>query len=165
MSWSRAIVLGALCAAAVACSGQRSPRTSAAPSAPGDPSGAMAQRPAVAPGGDPHDEIAALDREIAAALSRAQLAPPDTAPCSGAACATAMSEPFAAPSAADPACHPAASARCGEVCTVSDSICKNQQRICELARRLAGDDWAAGKCTSARASCRTAHDSCCSCVR
>jgi hypothetical protein len=37
--------------------------------------------------------------------------------------------------------------------------------ICELARQLAGDDWAAHKCESARAACQAAHDSCCACVR
>ncbi|HEX7837935.1 MAG TPA: hypothetical protein VF469_10760, partial [Kofleriaceae bacterium] len=82
----------------------------------------------------------------------------------GAACASAMAEPFATPTTADPACHPQASARCKDACTLSDSICNNQQRICDLAKQLAGDDWAAGKCTSARASCQAAHASCCSCV-
>jgi hypothetical protein len=151
-------VLGAICAAAIACGAARPP--SAAPAAAPE----MGRRPEAAPGGDPHDEIAALDREIAAQLSRAQVAPPATAACSGAACQAAMAEPFATPSTTDPACHPQASARCKDVCTLSDSICKNQQRICELASQLVGDDWAAGKCTTARASCQTAHDSCCSCV-
>jgi len=151
-------VFGAICVAAIACGAARPP--SAAPPAAQD----MGQRSAAVPGGDPHDEIAALDREIAAQLSRAQVAPPAAAACSGAACAAAMIEPFATPSTTDPACHPASSARCSDVCTLSDSICKNQQRICDLAKQLAGDDWAAGKCTSARASCQAAHDSCCSCV-
>jgi hypothetical protein len=147
------IWFGAVCAVAIACGAARPPP--AAPAAAPD-MGQVAS-------GDPHDEIAALDREIAAQLSRAQVAPP-TAACSGAACAAAMAEPFATPTPTDPACHPQSSARCQDVCTLSDSICKNQQRICELANQLAGDDWAAGKCTSARASCQAAHDRCCSCV-
>jgi hypothetical protein len=68
------------------------------------------------------------------------------------------------PPAADPACHPAATERCTDACTVATSICTNQQKICDLANQLAGDDWAAGKCERARASCRAAHDNCCSCV-
>lgn len=148
------LLLGAACAAVIACAGG-SPRSAPA---------AAVQSPA--PSG-PRDEIAALDREIAAQLTQAQVAPPAVAACSGAACTTAMAEPFAtpsAPSAGDAACHPAPGPRCHDVCTLSDSICKDQQRICELAKQLAGDDWAAGKCTSARASCQAAHDSCCSCV-
>lgn len=158
MRFALGIAFGAICAAAIACSAARPP--SAAPPAAQD----MGQRPEAAPAGDPRDEIAALDREITAQLSRAQVVPPVAAACSGAACATAMAEPFATPSTTEPACHPQASARCGDVCTLSGSICRNQQRICELAKQLVGDDWAAGKCTSARASCQAAHDSCCSCV-
>ena len=125
-----------------------------------------AEEPAAAPPagpGDPRAEIDALDRDIAADLARAHIPlPPET--CSGSACAVAMSEPFSTPSSGDPACHPASSDHCSDVCTLSTSICRNQDRICELARKLPGDDWAAGKCTRARASCQAAHDSCCRCV-
>lgn len=113
---------------------------------------------------DPHGEIDALDRQIADELARAQVAPPVTAACTGATCAEAMSAPFATPSTSDPACHPAPTDRCKDACTISTSICGNQQKICDLANQLAGDDWAAGKCERARASCQAAHDNCCSCV-
>lgn len=115
--------------------------------------------------GDRHAEIEALDREISDALARGGVATPTvTSSCHGEACATAMSEPFAVPAATDATCHPAASDRCTDACTISTSICNNQQRICDLAQQLAGDDWAANKCTSARASCQSARASCCSCV-
>jgi hypothetical protein len=112
---------------------------------------------------DPRAEIEALDRAITDELGRAHVAAPATAACTGAACATAMATPFAAP-ASGATCGPAPSDRCTDVCTLSTSICENQQKLCELAQRLPGDDWAANKCTRARASCTAAHDACCGCV-
>ncbi|HEX4417697.1 MAG TPA: hypothetical protein VH165_07350, partial [Kofleriaceae bacterium] len=97
-------------------------------------------------------------------LARAGVTPLAAALCSGPACAQAMSEPFAVPSAGDAACHPASTGKCTDACTLSTSICGNQDKICALARQLAGDDWAANKCTTARASCQAAHDHCCSCM-
>ncbi|HEU4729106.1 MAG TPA: hypothetical protein VFT22_14475 [Kofleriaceae bacterium] len=142
--------LGALavawCAAQLACSGAQKMAASPAPTQ-------------AAGAADPHAEIAALDRQIADEMARAHLAPPPLAGCSGAACAEAMSRPFALP-----ACRPKGTDRCSDACTLATSICDNQQKICDLAGKLAGDDWAAGKCESARASCQAAHDSCCSCV-
>ena len=153
------LVLAIACALALAgCGGARSAAAPARPAAASPSPLAPA-----APAGDPRAEIAALDRDIAAALSRGQIAPPPAAACSGAACATAMSAPFATPTSADPACHPAPVERCTDACTLAASICRDQDRICELARQLAGDDWAANKCTSARASCQAAHERCCSC--
>ncbi|HEX3764000.1 MAG TPA: hypothetical protein VHW23_35135 [Kofleriaceae bacterium] len=150
------VALAAAGVAVVACAGGPPGAKSSAPAE--QPAAAMPAAP-----GDPRAEIDALDRDIAADLARAHIAPPpDT--CSGSACAVAMSEPFITPTSSDPACHPASSDRCGDVCTLSSSICRNQERICELARRLPGDDRAAGTCTRARASCQAAHDSCCRCV-
>jgi hypothetical protein len=142
-----------LAAALVACAGG-SPKSSAvapAAMAPAQP-------------GDRHAEIEALDRQIADELARAHVTPPAAPACRGDACATAMSQPFAVPAATDATCHPAASDRCSDACTISTSICSNQDKICALAQQLAGDDWAANKCASARASCQAAHDSCCSCM-
>lgn len=149
-------VLGVLVAAALgaALGCRASPRMAAAPA------------PAVsaAPTGDPRAQIEALDREITDALTRARVAPPEIAACSGAACAQAMSQPFALPPGADPACRPAPSQQCTDVCTISTSICDNQQKICDLARQLDGDDWAANKCERARASCKASHEACCQCA-
>jgi hypothetical protein len=155
----RALLI-ASCAGAVACSGARS-KTAAAPAAESPASGSPA---AASSGGDPRAQIEALDRQITDELARAHVAPPAVAGCTGAACAAAMSAPFATPTTSDPACHPAATERCKDACTLSTSICDNQQKICDLANQLAGDDWAAGRCEHARASCQAAHDSCCSCV-
>lgn len=155
------LVLAAAWLAAIACGAGR-PATSSAPPAAETP-GAM---PPSAPGdthAGPRAEIDALDRDITAELARAQI-PPPPATCNGASCASQMSEPFSTPPPSEPTCHPASSDHCSDLCTLSTSICKNQQRICELAQQLTGDDWAAGKCTRARASCQAAHDACCRCV-
>jgi hypothetical protein len=122
------------------------------------------EAPAAAAPADPHAQIEALDRAITDELAQAHVAPPAPAACTGASCATAMATPFATPSVSDAACHPAASDPCREACTLSSSICANQAKICELAQQLPGDDWAATKCTGARASCQAAHDHCCSCL-
>ncbi|TMQ12658.1 MAG: hypothetical protein E6J91_20480 [Deltaproteobacteria bacterium] len=158
MRWTLAL-LAVAAAIATACGGARPASPAAAPMRAGPAAESLAPAP-----GDPRAEIDALDREITAALARAQLAPPAMASCAGASCQAAIAEPFATPQTSDPVCRPAASEKCKDVCTLSTSICRDQQRICDLARQLAGDDWAANKCTSARASCQAAHDSCCSCV-
>jgi hypothetical protein len=75
-----------------------------------------------------------------------------------------MSEPFATPLVTEPACRPAPGPRCADACTLASSICDNQDKICALARQLPGDDWAAGTCERARASCRAAHERCCGCA-
>jgi hypothetical protein len=144
-----ALLLGTCCALAIACGGARksaAPVTAASHGA-----------------GDPRAQIEALDRQIADDMARAQI-PPVAMPCTGAACAEAMSQPFATPTREDPQCRPASTPRCSDTCTLATSICTNQQKICELAQQLEGDDWAAGKCESARASCKAAHDQCCQCA-
>jgi hypothetical protein len=153
---ARVLLLGAACAAAIAC-GAGSARSSAPPVAPVD------NETSEVPPGDPHVRIEELDRDISAALARAQVRPP-VPTCSGAACAAEMSEPFSTP-AIDPACHPNPGGDpCSEVCTLSTSICRNQERICRIAQRLP-DNWAANKCIRARASCDAAHEACCSCMQ
>lgn len=118
--------------------------------------------PASAEPPDAHAQIEALDRQIADELRSAQLAVPAAA-CAGS-CATAVATPFAVPALDDAACHPAPSPTCTDACNLSSSVCTNQQKLCDLAAQLAGDDWAAGKCASARESCKTTRDRCCSCV-
>ncbi len=159
------LVLGAAGAAAVACSAGSARSSATAPAAP-----AMMSPDERHAADDRHAEIEALDREISDALARGNLAPPERASCRGATCAAAMSQPFVTPAApgtpgaSDASCRPAPSAACTDACTIATSICTNQQKICDLARQLAGDDWAANKCDRARASCTAAHERCCSCV-
>jgi hypothetical protein len=152
-------VLGAACVVAIACGGSR-PRSVTASAPAGESAAEGSQRAE----GDPRAEIDRLEREIAGEMQKAHVPQPPTAACSGAGCAAAMSTPFATPTTTDLQCRPATSERCTQACSLSTSICRNQQRICDLARQLPGDDWAANKCASARASCTAAHESCCSCI-
>ena len=53
---------------------------------------------------------------------------------------------------------------CGDVCSLADAICDNAEQICILADDLGKDDkWAQEKCASAKASCRDAKKKCCEC--
>lgn len=55
-------------------------------------------------------------------------------------------------------------ASCNDICSLADAICDNAESICGLADELGkGDDFAQGKCTSAKASCREAKQRCCGC--
>jgi hypothetical protein len=148
--------LAVACLAAIAC-GAGSVRSSAPPAAP-----SASAVPELA-SEDPHVQIEELDRDISAKLARAQI-PPPVATCSGPTCTTAIAEPFSTP-AIDPACRPTPRERCAQECTLATSICRNQERICTLAQHLPDDDWAANKCTRARASCQAAHDACCDCMQ
>jgi hypothetical protein len=53
---------------------------------------------------------------------------------------------------------------CKQSCTLSDSICANAKKICDLAGQMAGDAWAAQKCSDGNATCATAKKQCCECM-
>lgn len=109
---------------------------------------------ATMPASDPHAQIADLSSKIDA--ERAQLELPEPGG------AHAMAIAPVAP-VAPQACHPAATETCTSVCTLADSICGNADKICDLARQLAGDTWAADKCTAGKATCDAARAKCCGC--
>jgi hypothetical protein len=73
-----------------------------------------------------------------------------------------MAEPARSPQT-DATCKPAPSDTCNTSCTLSGSICKNKDRICDLAKDLADDD-SIGKCNKAAKTCKTAADKCCNCM-
>jgi len=135
---------------AVSCAAQHATAPAAAPQAQG---GALA---------DPHQEIEQLAAQIDAERAKLGLAAP-------AAEAVPMTphEPMAsqvAPlSTADATCRPAPSDTCRDTCELSDSICGNAKKICNLADQLAGDAWAEGKCREAKGLCDEAHGRCCGC--
>ncbi len=114
-----------------------------------------------------HQQIAALDKEIDDELARIGL--PATPPPACAQTRCAASSPLSVtvpPFATDPACRPPASDACKTSCTLSDSICANAERICELAKQLGGADaYANDRCARGKTSCETAHAHCCSCQR
>lgn len=67
------------------------------------------------------------------------------------------------PSSTDATCKPAKTDRCSSSCKLSDSICVNAGKICDIAKDLIGDKWAGDQCTKATATCNTSHETCCSC--
>jgi hypothetical protein len=120
--------------------------------------------PAIAdgnPGGDTHAQIEQLAAAVAADRDRMGLAAPVEPRIAGVA---GVAEPMSTPlSSQDPSCHHGTGDRCTTSCTLSDSICTNAAKICELAHQLAGDTWAADKCTSSQTTCEAAHAKCCAC--
>ena len=55
------------------------------------------------------------------------------------------------------------SATCSDTCQLSDSICDNAKKICDIANQLPGDDWAAKKCSEGNETCSAAKTQCCEC--
>jgi hypothetical protein len=111
---------------------------------------------------DSHAEIEQLSQQID--QQRAQMNLPSPAPIEPMAAHTSAQVPVPPPHAEDTTCHPASSETCSTSCTLSDSICKNADSICKLADGMPGDDWAAGKCTTAKQTCGDAHKRCCECT-
>lgn len=155
------LVLGALCAAAIACGGAQ--KSSYAPPGP-----VMATDAAPGPvAAGPRSELDELSRQIDADLATLGLSPqaaPANAciqpPCD----AAALSTSGAVSHTGDPSCKPAPSETCQSSCKLSDSICSNAGRICKIAGDLGGADaYANGKCASGKASCDAARGRCCGC--
>lgn len=144
------VAAGFLCMAIVACASAQ--RAAVAPTPASDAAGA----PQMAD--DPHAEIERLSQDIDVARGQIGLTAPS--PIGAPPPAEAMA---AVPLSTDATCQPAQTDRCTQSCKVSDSICNNAQRICDLAHDLPGDDWAAGKCATAKQTCDTAHERCCTC--
>jgi hypothetical protein len=95
----------------------------------------------------PHDQIEALAQQIE--TDRGSLKLPTTISAS-APPATCVRNP---------------SATCTQTCKLSDSICDNAKKICDIATtELANDDWAQKKCTENRSTCSVAAQQCCECV-
>lgn len=152
------LVLATSLGALVGCGASKRPSASPMTS-PADTSQAGTS-PAESLGRDPKAEIEELSAKVDAQRSELGLAEP--APMSpGAEPATPMAT---IPLSTDASCKPAKTERCQGSCKLSDSICTNASRICELAKDLITDDgWAANKCARANKTCEAAHDSCCSC--
>lgn len=120
--------------------------------------------PAAAPvaqhgGGDPHAEIERLSAQID--QQRQQMALPMAAT-PGQAPVQPMSVPLSAH--ADAQCHPAPTQTCTDSCTISDSICDNAKKICDIATELPGDAWASNKCVEGNETCAAAKKRCCDCA-
>jgi hypothetical protein len=148
------VVAGLACAAIIACSA--SPKTAMTPaSQPPVPATAHGAEPVPS---DPHAAIEYYAEQIDAQRKQMQL-PETVLPMSSQPVA-----PISAHASDDTTCHPASTATCGDVCRMSDSICDNSGKICKLADDLGDDEWAAGKCASAKQTCGDAHKRCCECT-
>ena len=53
---------------------------------------------------------------------------------------------------------------CNDICTIADHICDNAEAICDIAAELEDNEWAHGKCASAKASCCEVKQRCCACT-
>jgi hypothetical protein len=62
----------------------------------------------------------------------------------------------------DPKCKPANNDACKTSCTLTNSICSNADKICQLAIEM-NDSWARGKCIKANRSCEDSKVKCCGC--
>jgi hypothetical protein len=114
-----------------------------------------------------HAEIAQLDQAITDELTKRNLAVPADATC-GPACDMTAIAMDSKPVTDDPrmqSCKPGASDTCQDSCTLSDSICKNADRICSLAHQLGDHDaYANDKCVRGSQSCQASKQRCCSCL-
>lgn len=152
------ILVSAACAVFLSCAA--APRSSAMPA----PASDAGMSPVV--GSPPHEEIARLEAEIDAELARRSLpaaAPPS---CSGASCtATSDAIPMGTFQRVEgPSCKAPVNETCKDSCTMSDSICKNAERICTIAKQLGSDAWANEKCVKGTESCSQSQKLCCSCL-
>jgi hypothetical protein len=144
------------CVALAACAAGGSKKAMAPEAAPGQATGA--QSPEVLPG-SPHDQINQLEDQIT--ISRAELKLEEPAP--GTYSGTSAEPMGAKPALEDPKCKPAKNDTCTASCTLSDSICGNANKICEIAKTLPGDDWALNKCAKANTTCEQSRTKCCGC--
>lgn len=156
------LVLG-IAIAACAARSQKEPAPAAVPSRPESPSSM-----GVTPGASPRAELEILDDQITADMERLGIVRPQPAPdvCVADCEPQQMSTAVAAAAAQDPAtCKRSGSQTCTDACALSDSICTNAKRICDLAAQLGGTDaYANDKCHRGTASCEAATKRCCSCL-
>ncbi|MBK9031372.1 MAG: hypothetical protein IPL61_08545 [Myxococcales bacterium] len=120
------------------------------------PQRADTSAPPLAPVGAIHDQIVALDQQIAVDRDAQGGTAPDATAIEAAHTMSVLD--------AVGVCARPLDDTCGDVCTLSDSICGNASKICDLAGQLPGDDWAAERCDAGKATCVTASQRCCACA-
>jgi hypothetical protein len=149
------LVLGVAAALVVACAA--SPKQGAAPVPAPSRSNMQGAEPMMPPSQDPRAQIKFYSDQID--TQRKQLGMPETVlPMT-----THPTEASPPHAQQDPACHAGDNETCTNMCTLSNSICDNADKICKISDDLGDDEWAAGKCASARATCADAHKRCCAC--
>jgi hypothetical protein len=156
MKGSLGLVLGTLCAIVIACSASHKEATMA-PAVPPQQRSQEFPRP----NGPEADQIEQLSHEID--TQREQMNLPEPAHTNS--CANCARNPTEAMAAGQPSeCHRSESDTCKQTCTLSDAICGNAKKICDLANQLAGDQWATKKCSDGIDTCNAAKQRCCTCT-
>jgi len=153
------IIAGASCAALFACAAG-GPKSSTAPPSSSDSGMAPAME------SREHLEITRLEKQIDDELTRRSLPAASPPSCSGASCAQVSA---AIPMGSfervlGPSCKAPVNDTCKDSCVMSDSICKNAERICDIAKQLGNDAWANEKCVKGSESCAESQKRCCSCL-
>lgn len=153
------ILAGACCALLFACASGGQKRSAAV--SPSAADAGMAPAPS-----SEHDEITRLEGEIDAELVKRSLPAASPPSCSGASCAQVSAAiPMGNFTRVEgPSCKAPVNETCKDSCTMSDSICKNAERICTIAKQLDGDTWANEKCVKGSESCTQSQKLCCSCL-
>lgn len=147
------VLLGVVCAIALACGGARK--------------SAMAPPPGAAAGGalpavDRKGEIEQLEGEIRADLARMGLSETTPAgPCTD--CTPQRMNEQITLHGSDATCTPGTSDTCRDSCKLADSICTSAGKICTIAADMGNDTWANGKCVDGKTSCDRAKARCCGC--
>lgn len=113
--------------------------------------------------GDPRNEIDRLSQEIDAQLANSGVATMTPAACEATHACTA--QPYdVTPRVEDSTCKPATTDVCTQSCTLSDSVCDNAGKICNIATQLGGADaYANAKCQSGNDACKRTREKCCGC--
>lgn len=146
------------CWAVIACGGAQ--KTSAVQSGamPTAPAGSAETAPMP---GDRRDEIDQLVKAIDDELARGGVATLAPASC-GTECTP---EPYdVRPRVEDPTCKAPTTDTCTQSCTLSDSVCENAGKICNIAKQLGGADaYANEKCQSGNDACKRTREKCCDC--
>lgn len=146
----KSLLAAACCMVVIACAAGGRAKTAA----PESTAGAASPMPE-----SPREQIEQLEAQIEASRTELGLEAPTEPQIQ-----SAPTQPMGAmPSSDDPKCRPAKTETCTTSCTLSDSICGNADKICNLAKGMAGDTWAAGKCAKANTTCEASRTKCCGC--
>lgn len=113
--------------------------------------------------GDPRGQIRSLDAHIDQQLGEMGLDPPSDGDVT-AAMVGPRTWAFPESTAIDTCATPPTGEQCGDVCTLTDAICDDAKKICDLADQLGGDAWATQKCESGKLSCEKSTERCCECT-
>lgn len=160
----------ALMATVMACAAGSAKQAPSPPSATAGEPTPMGDTPR---SGSQHDKIARLYDEIERQLSANGMDLPSAPACmeQDQNCARASTDAQVmgvkplVPGGGDHQCKRSEADTCHDVCTLSDSICSNAEKICDIAKELGDQDgFANEKCARGTSACKASQQRCCSCM-